>query len=353
LESTDDLAAFGFDPPQATARIRYIDGSEAVMHLGFTTPDGDHYYIMREGDPAVYLINRNAGDRYLFTLDDLIYKRMPLIDAHRLEYAYIINDGHEIELMQSGVDSAVRMTKPFPGRDIYMSQFMHTVLGDIQDIHFDTLVSLAPDDEAEYGLDAPWLEVLMRDDVGFFHLLVGNDAGGGKYYSRRGDDQTMFTIDGELIRGFRDADVFLFINRFVALKNIDQVERIVITDGDVRIEVLPYAGQSAHSEDERELTPLVDDIEVDIEDFRTWFHALIGLSYDSAFDEFDPDEEVPAFVVEYSMNGGQGGEIMRYEYYDYNDHFYAIESEGQWFAVNKQSVTTVQRLLVQLSKGEL
>jgi len=353
LDHADDPASFGFDPPQSVVRIHYTNETEAALLLGYATPGGDNFYIMREGDPAVYIVDGYIGERYVFTLDNLSDKSMPSIDTGRLAYAYVNNDGYEIEVMPMlETNGAIGMTRPFPGRGVYLSIFTDSVLGNLDEIHFDELVEIAHGGELGYGLDVPWLDVRINDDENYFHLLVGSEAGDGKFYARRGYDDMIFTIDGELIKRFRDADAFSFIDRFVALIHIGTVQSITIADGDQITEAELYPGQAGTdtAQDELELSPLVDGNEVDAEEFRIWYQALVGLSYDSALDEFEPEEDTePVFVVKYVLGGNRshGAEIREYEYYDYNDNFYAIKDEGQWFVVNKQSVTTVRRLLAQ------
>lgn len=56
LETPGDLTAFGLNPPQYRVIITLTDGTETTLSLGNENPDQNYAYAIKNGDPAVYLV---------------------------------------------------------------------------------------------------------------------------------------------------------------------------------------------------------------------------------------------------------------------------------------------------------
>jgi hypothetical protein len=63
LDTVDNTTEYGINPSDARAIATYKDGSTEVVHVGKMTPDQRSYYLMVEGDPALYLLSSGAGAR--------------------------------------------------------------------------------------------------------------------------------------------------------------------------------------------------------------------------------------------------------------------------------------------------
>lgn len=69
--SADDLAQYGLDAPGMTVAIGYRDGTREALTFGGPTPTGIGYYLMREGDPAVYIVAYTVYEAFHRPLSEL------------------------------------------------------------------------------------------------------------------------------------------------------------------------------------------------------------------------------------------------------------------------------------------
>lgn len=57
-EGADDPAVFGLDAPEMILKLTVRAGTEIGIDVGDPTPDGQAYYLRRQGMPEVYAIDR-------------------------------------------------------------------------------------------------------------------------------------------------------------------------------------------------------------------------------------------------------------------------------------------------------
>lgn len=57
LDAPGDLAAFGLDPATLQVTITLTDGTETMLLIGNENPDQNYAYAIKNGDPAVYLVD--------------------------------------------------------------------------------------------------------------------------------------------------------------------------------------------------------------------------------------------------------------------------------------------------------
>jgi hypothetical protein len=53
----EDKAAYGLDVPSLTISIETRSGERAQLHAGRETPDGTAFYLQRDGDPRLYVVD--------------------------------------------------------------------------------------------------------------------------------------------------------------------------------------------------------------------------------------------------------------------------------------------------------
>jgi hypothetical protein len=66
-DPTEDRTTYGLDPAALTLVVEMAEGSAArahVVHVGRETPDRASYYVQREGDPAVYVVEHYRLSRF-------------------------------------------------------------------------------------------------------------------------------------------------------------------------------------------------------------------------------------------------------------------------------------------------
>jgi hypothetical protein len=56
-EEVEDKALYGLDLPALTIAVESVSGERARLHAGRETPDGTAFYVQREGDPRLYIVD--------------------------------------------------------------------------------------------------------------------------------------------------------------------------------------------------------------------------------------------------------------------------------------------------------
>lgn len=90
--SSEDLSIYGLDKPTRIT-CRLSGGQSHTLFIGDTTPTGENYYAMREGEDYIYLISAEEGV-YLNASRDL------LKDPYIIEYGTIYSDVTYLKLVR-------------------------------------------------------------------------------------------------------------------------------------------------------------------------------------------------------------------------------------------------------------
>jgi hypothetical protein len=294
----------------------------------------------------------------------------------------------------------LHMVQPYKGWELYGSNFTTNVLDGMNGISIGDMIDIQPDDYAKYGLDDPSLIVWLKDLTAEIHLEIGNDADesdvvngeDGKTYAyvKFFDRPYVYLMDKSYLTTLYNINPFGFTMRFVALQNIDDVDSFTIKSASKSYEAVlnheviyvtatptptftptptpdPDAPETSDEapalEDpntspaptpmpEKLIHPTVSGQEVQEDAFRTFYQAVIGLSYDTSIDTFTPTG-LPDITISYHLNNGEPDVVT--EYYKYNNDFYAVRKDGGviQFVVGKQYVDAMLKSAEDLLAGEL
>jgi len=363
LENVSNPAEFGIGRVTVTGYFR--DGSREVIRVGMMTPDHRQFYVMVDGDPDLYLINAVAGNRLNQQVSDIVAKDIPFINAQALLHLYIHERGRPaLEFGWDGTDEELQelleqfgvtwltMIEPFPGRDFNMSNFEMFAIEPFQEFVPGEMVELFPDDLARFGLDDPLLEFIMMDvnDDGF-HLLFGDDHDSEHIYMMYGDRPHVWLVERRFISGLLGLNPFNFIDRFVALQNIIEVERITIQSA-ARGSHEMVINNFQDEDDRDQIDPYVNGQNVQDAAFRRFYQSLIGISYEQGISEQE-NPGSPIFTVTYYMLDED--EPLIVEFFNYDSNFYSVREYPQpvQFVTSRRSVDVMFGALEGLLAGEL
>ena len=340
-----NLADFGFDPPYMTIIAEYEDGTSATIIMGGPTVDLAARFVMVEGDPGLHTITRLNADRLLLGLEDMIEFSLPQWHMEAITYIKVAQrDRDIIEFeMQPHREfeevSVLTIVQPpaFEGREVFPSGFTYRIFDDFMAFTLDGVVSVHPPDLAVYGLDAPSLEFVYRSYLGDTHLLFGDvffrETAGGEeafIYVKFAGRPHVFEARYETASLLFDMNVLQFIERFIALVFISDLERLEVTtpDGVFDIVINPV-------EDSIEIEPTINGEPVDESDFRLTYRLLIGLNVDAEVEPFTP-RGAPLYTVRYFLFDGDEIEIR---FFDYDAGFLAVSVDGEdvWSITNRRN----------------
>jgi hypothetical protein len=345
LDSVDNPADYGIGT-HINARAAYTDGSSITIYVGNLTPSHERYYLMLEGDPALYSLFTYFGNRYLNTANSLIERDTPQIIIDGAEYLLIHERGSRIiEFAFDGDEDEkeemyerfgmvnITMTSPYPGRDLYYTNMENNIFSRFNErFRLGDLAALMPGDLSEFGLDEPslefkWISQYAMDEL---HLLFGDRTDDGMIYCKFYDRPQVFLVEFDSVSTLFNINLFQsgIIERFIALIDIMTVEHIVIEDSanpnrdfiiDINHRVMP--------EDEggwEYIEPTVNGIGVEESPLKLVYRLLIGLTSDVEIEPFEPTV-TPDFTVTFIRP--EEGDV-RITYYEYETHFYAMSRDG-------------------------
>ncbi len=347
-------SAYGLDVPSAVARLTFDNGETETLHLGNATPDGQYYYMRADGNDTIYLLDALHGQRFLYTLDDVIEKDLPTISANEPMLVHIVQKGKDEILIQfegsKGKDAekmagygmyTMMMKKPIDGVLVYPTNLATYVLSDLSSLKFTSLVEASCADMGKYGLSTPFLDVDLADADHAVHLLFGDKADEDSYYCRKADDTNVFKIDASAVKPFVDVDIYKFIERFVSLVYKDTLQSATVTAGQASY-VLTF---EKNGKTEKDTKNFVNGTEVSGERFNPAYELLTGLSFDKVSYDLEASyfQKTPILLVTYHFQDTAMPDTVC-KYYDYNANFYVAEKDGKGiYIVNKQSVADMLR----------
>ena len=338
-----NLADFGLDPPLMTITGYYTDGTTLNIYLGGLSGDFAGHFIMVEDNPGLHLITRSNGERFLLGLEDVLDTSLPVWTITGLEYVLIDQRGRETvefetqpHAVHEGLYTLI-MQQPIPGRDIFSESFHYHVLERIEHFAIRNVVNIHPVDFSPYGLDDPSLEFIYRAQHGEAHLLFGDqffkDIDGSEVafiYVRFADRPHVFEVRYELVSPLFNVNSLRFIDRFILLLNIQDVERMEVStpDGDFDIRINHVEG------DTTDIEPTINGIPVDVSDFRLTYRLIIGLGMDSEVDPFTP-RGAPLYTVRYTMF--EDDDVIL-TFYQYDPNFLGVSVNGEqvWFVTSRR-----------------
>jgi len=367
LEETERPEDFGIGRVVITGE--FDDGTTEIIRLGGMTPDHSFFYAMLDGRNELFLVNLASGRRMTQDMTDLVDRFFPNVEGMQLRYLYIHERGRQpmefdwyghseeemFEMLESFGATFLVMRYPFPGRELNLTNLEMRALNSFAGFSAYDLVELFPTNLARYGLNDPSLEFILEDvHGGRIHLILGDMHDDDHYYMMFGDRQHVFLAHRSYVDDLFGLNPFNFIERFVTLVPIVDVDWISIESpgrGSHRIEINNF-----QDEDERDrIRPIIDGQAVQDQAFRQWYQILIAFTYDV---EIGVQEEntlgTPYMTITYHLlERGEGPIVV--DFFEYDPNFFAVRERPHsvQFVTSRLAVDTMFNMLPRLLAGEL
>ena len=363
IESVDNPEEYGIGQVVATAYFR--DGEREVVRIGSMTPDHNRFYMMLDGDPALHLINAVAGGRLNQGVMDLVERSFqpvePLVMTQLvirergrdpIEFAFDGTEEEKLDMLHSFNSIWLTMVQPFPGRSLNFQNFERIALEAFEGFNAGEVVELFPDNPARYGFDDPLLEFIIEDiDGNGVHLIFGDYHGDEFIYVMFGDRPHVFLTERRFITGLLGLNPFNFIDRFLYLANIVEVERVVLQSPIGNFDMVL---NNFVDEDERDqIAPTVNGEEVQDRAFRTFYQTMIGMVFDLEIDLQEDMGEPDIIITYYKLDENEPPVVV--ELFAYDQHFYAARRDDEpiQLVISRLTVNTMFVVLESLLAGEL
>jgi hypothetical protein len=351
------LADFGLDPPLLTLSAHKYDGGVATLRLGSPTPDQTRYFIMADGDPAIYVIPRLTAERMLLRPEELLDRSLPSVVSEQITYFRLAQRGrdtmelvHDPDLEISETMATLGITPltvvlpgAIAGREADNFILTRQALEPFdEEFRLGEVAAMYPDDLAPFGLDDPFIDFHFISEQGELHLLFGsffvrevNGASVNHIYVKLADRPHVFMAESAPVTHITDLNMMQFITRFVALVPIVEVERVTVTHTlpernlDIVINHDPAEGSNT-------IFPTINGYAIPEAPFRVLYRMLIGIGADAYREPFRPEGE-PVFTVIYHMLDGTET-VIGFFYFDENFFSFSVDGDYAWAVTNRRSV---------------
>jgi hypothetical protein len=324
-EAPESLAPYGLDNPAAHVIVTTEDDERVEFFGGNGTPSKAGYYVMVNGDPAVYLVAAYSGSALYLTLTDVRDKSLfPPFEFAEVERFIRESDNSRLEITLKGDEpvhvspfSTHIMTAPYAMPWGVDPEKFNALLEPLQSLRILEFVDKAPASLAPYGLDKP-VKVLLQTQNAGIELLVGKKAETGRYAKRSGDSEVF--IIGE-IGTVLETKAFDLLNKFALILNIDLVDYFTVRGKD------PILTGVIKRLREDEALYYLNDKEVTEKSFKALYQAAIGLLMDAEHPNRPVKPGREEITIEYTLNEPENTKAV-IKLIPYNRDFYALDAGG-------------------------
>ena len=343
-EEPEDISVYGLDEPSSRLVVTDSAGQKVEYILGNLTPSRMSYYIMQEGDPAVYSIASYVGGYIQLNLDNL-RQRYILPEIRPEEFVLLVIDSpaHRIEINQrpqslplhlASLYSSYILTSPYQLARGVNNDNLSNLVNDLVNLGIVDFIDDNPSSLTPYGLDNP-VRVYFQGESGSLELLIGN-AVDGMRYAKLPDARGVFTVYGA--ENIINTTPYSLTDKFALLVNIQTVDSITISGGgrDLYVEI---------NDREEEPVFFLNGKRAEERSFRQFYQAVIGLLTDAEIPagtgftwDLNNDENI---TIEYQLYTPPG-ERVSITLLPYNRDFYVLRQDGTMeFLISRNQVRRI------------
>jgi Domain of unknown function (DUF4340) len=210
-EDAKDLKPFGLDKPTRTVTLGLVDGSTRTIEIGAATAD-KKYQVRQSGSAMVAVVPAALVDDLAKGMSNLRAKRLLDVATYDVESFDATLDGAKKTYAKStakdkdGVETSKWKRTAPEAKDLETSK-VEDALFKVSGVEASELID-APKSDAEYGLDAPMFQIVIRmgSGKGQSQLAVGKK--GDAAYARRSGDAAILKLEAakadELMKAFKE-----------------------------------------------------------------------------------------------------------------------------------------------------
>lgn len=359
-----DLKKYGLDNPKSIVEATFSDGKKVTFYLGSETPITSTYYLMKKGDPKVYVVWTNHAENFTIKPQKLLSVKIPEIDTQNITYVKLVRKGQPtIEIKKVDEKNSKENEWKYYVRLWNLVQPYSQPVGVASDKFsefIENVPNFSPEDivgedvyNPKYGLQSPRIELIVKDNKNTLHLFVGNNADDSTVYCKMADSKVVFTMSTYKTDFMNTIKPFDLIEKFAYIVNIDYVDKIEIFTKEKKHTLildkkLIKKATSEEETDEYKYNFQADGRKIDEDTFKKFYQEIIGLLIDGENDKKPigtPEVTMKFYLVNKKVD------VM--EYIPYNDDFYMVVRNGKSdFVIAKEQVQKVLKDLEDLVAGK-
>ena len=288
IKVSADLSEYGLDHPRAIARIKYKDGTSAVLRVGNEAAGDAGAYVGFGTSDTVYLVNSENVADYLFKITDFISLTItePNEDSENADFSSLTISGthydEPITLVSDAdeaLDASYLMTAPVD--TIANAIEASDIAGNVRGLYAESVVCVNPsaDQLASYGLSEPYATVKASYPDTDIALHASAPDENGIVYLYNPDTNVVYTIQLAAVCWAKTSvDLLMPENPLPAKKK--SVGRIDFSDGsssysfDVKTVVEEVTDDDGNEQESYTTTASYYGKELKTDDFNTFFQNL-------------------------------------------------------------------------------
>ncbi|MDR2534596.1 MAG: DUF4340 domain-containing protein [Treponema sp.] len=345
-ETPGDLSLYGLEAPQGRIVLTKSDGERIELLGGGMSPSRSGYYVMKTGDPKVYLVSSYSGSGIFLELnrirDKTLFPGFSLTDVSRFSLEsetlkVAITAKPEDAFLLAPFSTHIMEVPYATPRGVNGEQF-EALLKPFQNGGIQEFIDPQPASLEAYGLDKP-LRVFIETPQGNLDLQLGKREN-SRRYARRSGETEVFTIYEPEALGTISA--FTLIDKFALIVAIDRVDSFTIRGNRPELtgEIRRQGEETAYFHNSKQ---------VEEKSFKNWYQKVIGLMIDAELPNRPQSGGIPEVTIEYTLNNPAGVKAS-IRLYPYNREFYTLESGGvQEFLVSRSQIQSIYEIAETMS----
>ncbi|MDR0562532.1 MAG: DUF4340 domain-containing protein [Spirochaetaceae bacterium] len=323
-ENPQDLSVYGLDAPAGRILLTAGDGETAEFIGGSMNPSRTAYYVMKAGDPKVYLVSSYSGSG-IFADVSRIRNKIVSSSFAVADVSRFLLESPELRIdirAKSGDDPLLApfcthiMDAPYAARRGVSGERFEPLVQGFQNLRVLDFIDPHPADLEPYGLDKP-LRAFIETPEETLDLLLGKREEGRRYAQRNGEPEVFTIYD---IEPLLTVTPFSLLDKFALIVSIDRVDAVAVRGG----------GSALTGEIRRqgeETSYFFNGKQVEEKSFKSWYQKAIGVLADAELPNRPQYGGVAEIAIEYRLNNPPET-VAAVRFIPYNRDFYALESEG-------------------------
>ncbi len=371
-DQAEDLASFGLEPAQITIAAELRNGQVLTYYLGNALPDATGYYMMAEGNPALYRVPTLFHDAFSASLPELAAAQELPADVETANVADFS--------IQRGQEQLFFLQAPGGNSNIYTDQYrwqisqdgehyraaaaqaVTEVLKAITSLQYLEVISYQAEQEdlSQFGLDQP-LQITMNylpdtedsaeeqtavGPLSSMHLLLGGQDGNGNVYAKLADSQLIGVVDGSILSALSYGGMQDFLPLDVCRVGIDTVVGMdILVEGDQ----LYTVAINRSSDQQQADTYTLNGQSIDAQSFQAFYELLTTMEADDTTASGQKVTAAPMVSIEFHRNTETFQE-MTLQFIPYDSNFYLVDFDSRRdLLANKRDVEALVAALQALS----
>lgn len=339
LDDTDS-SKYGFDDP-ITLTV-YADDTPYKLFIGDATPTYENFYVMKENDDNIYLIDYTTGAVLCATKNNL--KQTYIFNYFTAEIdSFCLWEGSEKDenirfSMKKDENGTWSMLKPYQDTSVYNTQITNFLTDATRDEIFSFVAeNCTESDYAKYGFDNP--KYVLEVTAGSKHTKVIF----GDYTNNENEMYGLFTDSGQVVTFISNEisalgyDTMDMMNTTVYSADINDVTEVKVEMPGVTAEMKINNYEEEYILNDTQLT---DDDTKSL--FISFFNSFNNAYFESIENDQNPDGE-PEITITYTLSNNT---VNRIEYIpvpgeDSNTYWAVKNGEYTGFVVRKKIIANI------------